>query len=179
MMAAIQALLDRARNYNEEARALASGAADLHRERQAIVAAFGELRIGKRKIAAELVRLDCRISDSASEVVPQKEEPEPPLLEQTRQSVAAADAQPSARMRMQGEPSPVLTMASNRRHSWIGVRRRSGISPPTPTPLIRRRRPGDRRLSLEMAGRLEADAWTATKARAFPGYLRDSPRLPL
>jgi hypothetical protein len=108
MMAAIQALLDRARKYNEEARALANGAADLHRERQAIVAAFGELRIGKRKAAAELVRLDCRISDSASEVVPQKEEPEPPLLQQIRQSAEAADAQPSAGDANAGraQPSP-------------------------------------------------------------------------
>jgi hypothetical protein len=96
MMAAIQALLDRARKYNEEARALAVSAADLDNERQTIVAAFCELGIGKRKAAAELVKLDCRISISVSGPSAQEEGPEPPLLQQIRQSVEAAAAQPLA-----------------------------------------------------------------------------------
>jgi hypothetical protein len=89
MMAAIQALLDRARKYNEEVCALAGAAADLHRERQAIVAAFGELGLGKRRAAAELVKLDCRVSSAAPiEVKPEKDpEPGPPLLEEIRKGV--------------------------------------------------------------------------------------------
>jgi hypothetical protein len=93
MMAAIQALLDRARKYNEEARALAASAADMDNERQTIVAAFGELGIGKRKAAAELVKLDCRISDSVPGPSAHEEVPEPPLLQQIRQSVEAAVGQ--------------------------------------------------------------------------------------
>jgi hypothetical protein len=96
MMAAIQALLDRARKYNEEARALAASAADLDSKRQTIVAAFGELDIGRRKAAAELVKLDCRISDSVSGPSVHEEESEPPVLQQIRQSVEAAAGQPSA-----------------------------------------------------------------------------------
>ena len=96
MMAAIQALLHRARKYNEEARALAVSAADLDNERQTIVAAFGELGIGKRKAAAELVKLDCWISNSVPGPSAQEEEPEPPLLQQIRQSVEAPAGQPWA-----------------------------------------------------------------------------------
>jgi len=51
MIAAMQALLDRARQYNDEASALVGAAADLHRERQAIVDAFGELGLGRRRAA--------------------------------------------------------------------------------------------------------------------------------
>jgi hypothetical protein len=96
MMAAIQALLNRARKYNDEARSLAGSAADLDKEREAIVVAFAELGIGKRKAAAELVKLDCRIGGSVSEPSAQEELPEPPLLQQIRQSVEAAAGQPSA-----------------------------------------------------------------------------------
>src|SRR5215472_14719324 len=108
MMAAMQALLDRARKYNEEARALAVSAADLDNERQTIVAAFGELGIGKRKAAAELVKLDCRISDSVSGPGAQEEESEPPLLQQIRQNVEAAAGQPSAGDANAGRAQPDL-----------------------------------------------------------------------
>jgi hypothetical protein len=116
MMAAIQALLDRARKYNEEARALAGAAADVDLERQSILAAFGELGIGKRKAAAELVKLDCRISDSVSGPGAQEEVPEPPLLQQIRQSVEAAAGQPSAADanvgRAQSDPDDGLELAA-------------------------------------------------------------------
>jgi hypothetical protein len=106
MMAAIQALLDRARKYNEEARALAASAADLDSERQAIVAAF----------AAELVKLDCRISDSVSGPSAQEEVPEPPLLQQIRQSAEAAAGQPSTADanvgRAQSDPDDGLELPS-------------------------------------------------------------------
>src|SRR5262249_53476908 len=96
MIAAIQALLDRARKYNEEVRALAVSAADLDNERQTIVAAFGELGIGRRKAGAEGVKVDGRISDSVPRRSAHEEEPEPPLLQQIRQSVEAAAGQPPA-----------------------------------------------------------------------------------
>jgi hypothetical protein len=106
MMAAIQALLDRARKYNEEARALAGAAADIDRERRSILAAFGELGIGKRKASAELVKLDCRIGDSVPGASSRKEEPEPPLLQQIQQSVEAGAALPPASDANAGRAQP-------------------------------------------------------------------------